>query len=55
MYPSNNLAFPALFNISAVKVNPAVGESNFKSRLERFFGKVSIGYNNWAFLKDRKL
>jgi TonB-linked SusC/RagA family outer membrane protein len=48
---SPNLAFPQLFNIVGRKGEPTVGESDFKSRLERFFGKVSIGYNNWIFLE----
>lgn len=48
---SNNLAFPTLFNIIGRKGEPGASESNFKSRLARYFGKVSIGYNNWAFLE----
>lgn len=48
---SNNLAFPQLFNIIGRKGEPGVGQSDFKSRLERFFGKISIGYNNWIFLE----
>lgn len=48
---SNNLAFPTLFNVIGRKGEPGVGESNFKSRLERFFGKISIGYKGWAFLE----
>jgi TonB-linked SusC/RagA family outer membrane protein len=48
---SNNLAFPALFNVIGRRGEPGVGESDSKSRLERFFGKVSLGYNNWAFLE----
>ena len=48
---SNNLAFPTLFNIIGRKGEPGASESNFKSRLERFFGKLSIGYNNWAFVE----
>ncbi len=48
---SNNLAFPQLFNVIGRKGEPGVGESDFKSRLERFFGKISIGYNNWVFLE----
>ncbi|NOT51534.1 MAG: SusC/RagA family TonB-linked outer membrane protein [Chitinophagaceae bacterium] len=48
---SNNLAFPTLFNVIGRKGEPGVGESNFKSRLERFFGKVSVGYKGWAFLE----
>jgi TonB-linked SusC/RagA family outer membrane protein len=46
---SNNLAFPTLFNIIGRKGEPGASESNAKTRLERFFGKISIGYNNWAF------
>ena len=48
---SNNLAFPALFNIIGRKGEPGANQSNFKTRLQRFFGKVSLGYNNWAFLE----
>jgi len=48
---SNNLAFPTLFNVIGRKGEPGASESNFKSRLQRFFGKISIGYNNWAFLE----
>jgi TonB-linked SusC/RagA family outer membrane protein len=48
---SNNLAFPALFNVIGRKGDANVAEGNFKSRLMRFFGKVSVGYNNWAFLE----
>jgi len=46
---SNNLAFPTLFNIIGRKGEPGASESNFRSRLQRFFGKASIGYKNWAF------
>jgi TonB-linked SusC/RagA family outer membrane protein len=46
---SNNLAFPQLFNIIGRKGEPGASESDFKSRLERFFGKVGVNYNNWAF------
>jgi TonB-linked SusC/RagA family outer membrane protein len=46
---SNNLAFPELFNVIGRKGEPTVGESNFKSRLMRFFGKIGVNYNNWAF------
>ncbi|HMU45768.1 MAG TPA: SusC/RagA family TonB-linked outer membrane protein [Chitinophagaceae bacterium] len=48
---SNNLAFPTLFNIIGRKGEPGASESNFKSRLMRFFGKVSLSYNNWAFIE----
>ncbi len=46
---SNNLFSPQLFNLIARRDNVAPGESNFKSRLQRFFGKLAVGYNNWAF------
>lgn len=46
---SNNLTFPTLFNIIGRKGEPGASESNSKTRLERFFGKVSLNYNNWAF------
>jgi TonB-linked SusC/RagA family outer membrane protein len=46
---SNNLAFPTLFNIIGRKGEPGASESNAKTRLQRFFGKMSLGYNNWAF------
>lgn len=48
---SSNLGIPAVFNVSVRKGEPGAGESNSKSRLERFFGKFSVGYNNWAFLE----
>jgi hypothetical protein len=48
---SNNLAFPTLFNIIGRKGEPGATESTFKSRLGRYFGKVSVGYSNWAFLE----
>lgn len=46
---STNLAFPSLFNIIGRKGEPGASESNSKTRLQRFFGKLSVGYNNWAF------
>lgn len=49
---SDNLAFPELFNIIGRKgdlTSNLTGENTTKSRLGRFFGKISIGYNNWAF------
>ncbi|MBL7722735.1 MAG: SusC/RagA family TonB-linked outer membrane protein [Chitinophagaceae bacterium] len=48
---SDNLAFPDLFNIIGRKGEPGAAETNFKSRLARYFGKLSVGYNNWAFLE----
>lgn len=46
---SNNLAFPELFNVIGRKGEPGVNETSFKSRLARYFGKVSLNYKNWAF------
>ena len=49
---SDNLAFPELFNIVGRKgdlTTNLTGENTTKSRLGRFFGKISVGYNNWAF------
>lgn len=46
---SNNLTFPTLFNIIGRKGEPGASESNSKTRLQRFFGKLSLNYNNWAF------
>jgi len=48
---SDNLGIPEVFNISVREGEPNVGEANSKTRLERFFGKVSVGYKNWAFLE----
>jgi TonB-linked SusC/RagA family outer membrane protein len=47
---SNNLAFPELFNIVGRKGElTTVGEGTLKSRIQRFFGKIGVNYNNWAF------
>jgi TonB-linked SusC/RagA family outer membrane protein len=49
---SDNLAFPELFNIVGRKgdlTSNLTGENTTKSRLGRFFGKLSVGYNGWAF------
>jgi len=46
---SSNLGIPQVFNISVRKGEPGVSEGTSKTRLERYFGKASIGYNNWAF------
>ncbi len=48
---SNNLAFPDLFNVIGRKGDAQVNEGTLKSRLMRFFGKVGVNYNNWAFLE----
>ncbi|MBL7709869.1 MAG: TonB-dependent receptor plug domain-containing protein, partial [Chitinophagaceae bacterium] len=46
---SDNLTFPTLFNIIGRKGEPGASESNSKTRLQRFFGKLSLNYNGWAF------
>ncbi|MCX6318550.1 MAG: SusC/RagA family TonB-linked outer membrane protein [Bacteroidetes bacterium] len=49
---SDNLAFPELFNIVGRKgdlTSNLTGENTTKSRLGRFFGKISVGYKGWAF------
>jgi hypothetical protein len=46
---SNNLAFPTLFNIIGRKGEVIPGQSDFKTRLQRLFTKLSVGFNNWAF------
>ncbi len=46
---SDNLGIPQVFNISVRKGEPDVSEGNSQTKLERYFGKVSVGYNNWAF------
>ncbi len=46
---SNNLGIPSVFNVSVRKGEPGVSEGNSKTRLQRFFGKISAGYDNWAF------
>ena len=46
---SDNLFSPDLFNVVGRKGEPGAGESSFKTRLQRFFGKASVGFNNWAF------
>jgi TonB-linked SusC/RagA family outer membrane protein len=48
---TSSLGIPGVFNpsVRAAEVDPS--EFNSKTRLERYFGKVSIGYNNWAFVE----
>ena len=48
---SASLGIPQVFNISVRKGEPSVGEANSKTALERFFGKLSLGYQNWAFVE----
>ncbi len=46
---SNNLGQSTLYNVIVRKGEPGVSESDSKQKLERFFGKVAIGYSDWAF------
>ncbi len=46
---SDNLGIPGVFNVSVRKGEPNVSEGNSKTKLERYFGKISAGYENWAF------
>lgn len=46
---SSNLGIPGLFNVSARKGEPGASESNATTRLNRYFGKLSAGYDGWAF------
>ena len=44
-----NLVVPTLYNVSVRTGLPGLSESNYKTRLMGVFGKVGIGYKNWAF------
>lgn len=46
---SDNLGIPQVFNVSVRKGEPGAAEANSQTKLERFFGKASVGYKNWAF------
>ena len=48
---SNNLGNSTLLSIQMRKGEPAVTVDNSKVRLERFFGRLAVDYNNWAFLE----
>jgi TonB-linked SusC/RagA family outer membrane protein len=48
---SVNLGIPGVYNVSARKGELSGGEGTSRSRLQRFFGKVGFGYNNWAFVE----
>jgi TonB-linked SusC/RagA family outer membrane protein len=47
---STNLGIPSVFNISVRKGEPSASESDSKTKLERYFGKLSIGFNKWAYV-----
>ncbi len=47
----NNLIIPTLFNVSNRTGEAGAFEGNSKTRLIGAFGKVSVGYKNWAFIE----
>lgn len=48
---SNNLGNATLLSIQMRKGEPGVGVGSAKTRLERYFGRVSFDFNNWAFVE----
>jgi TonB-linked SusC/RagA family outer membrane protein len=48
---SNNLGNATLLSIQMRKGEPAVGVDNSKTRLERYFGRASFDFENWAFVE----
>jgi len=48
---SNNLGTATLFSTQLRKGEPTVDVANSKTRLERYFGRFTFDYNNWAFLE----
>lgn len=46
-----NLGNATLLSLQLRKGEPTVNIDNSKTRLERYFGKFSFDYNNWAFLE----
>ena len=48
---SDNLGNATLLSIQLRKGEPAVSVGSSTTRLERYFGKASFDYNNWAFLE----
>jgi TonB-linked SusC/RagA family outer membrane protein len=46
---SDNLGIESVFNVSVRKGEPGASEGTSRTKLERYFGRASIGYNNWAF------
>lgn len=47
----NNLIIPTLFNLSNRTGEPGASESFSETKLMGVFGKVAVGYDNWAFLE----
>lgn len=48
---SNNLGNATSYILPLRKGEPAVSYGESKTRLERYFGTVSFGYKNWAFIE----
>jgi TonB-linked SusC/RagA family outer membrane protein len=48
---SNNLGTATLYTTQLRKGEPSVSVDNSKTRLERYFGRFTFDYNNWAFLE----
>lgn len=48
---SNNLGIPSVFNVSVRQGEATPIQRETKTRLQRFFGRVSVGFNNWAFVE----
>lgn len=48
---SDNLGSATIFTPQLRKGEAAIDRDNSQSRLERYFGKISLDYNNWAFIE----
>ncbi|MBG9374880.1 SusC/RagA family TonB-linked outer membrane protein [Panacibacter sp. DH6] len=46
---SSNLGQSTLYNVIVRKGEPSVAEADSRQKLERFFGKFAVGYNDWLF------
>lgn len=46
---SSNLGIPSVFNVLVRKGEPGTTELQQETRLQRFFGRASVGYKGWAF------
>ncbi len=46
-----NLIIPDLYNVANRTGEPGASESNTKSRLMGVFGKLALGYKNWAYFE----
>jgi TonB-linked SusC/RagA family outer membrane protein len=46
---SLNLGIPSVFNVSSRKGELNGGEGISKQRIQRFFGRAFVGYDNWIF------